>query len=132
MKRLSKTQVARHEELSQKLATVRDELNDAIKAFNAEVTMLHARLLQPKVAEVNAAVSLANAFVEEIHGEQESYFDERSDAWREGDAGSEYESWKNEWELSLDEMELEDPVPFDEVDMIDADEFENLQQEVST
>jgi uncharacterized protein YukE len=132
MKRLSKTQQARHEEISQKLATTRDELNEAIQAFNAEVTALHARLLQPKVAEVNVAVSLANAFVEEIHGEQESYFDERSDTWREGDAGSEYENWKNEWELSLDELELEDPAPFDEVDMTDADEFENLQQEVST
>lgn len=132
MKRLDKKQQARHEELSQKLAEARDALNENIATFNAHVSRLHVELLVPKVAAVNVVIAEVNTFVEEVHGEQQDYYDERSDSWREGDAGSEYESWMSGWELEMDELELEEPTPFDEVDMTDADEFENLENEVSS
>src|ERR1700722_2892109 len=131
MKRLDKKQKARHEELSQKLTETHDELNEAILVFNAKVSALHAELLAPKVAAVNEVITAANLFAEEINAEQVDYYDERSDAWREGDAGSEYESWKDSWELELEELSLEEPTPLDEVDP-DVEAFTNLETEVSS
>lgn len=129
MKRLDKKQVARHKELSQKLTETHDELNAAIETFNAEVSALHARLLAPKVEAVNAAIADANAFTEDIYAEQEGYYDERSDVWKAGDAGSEYESWMSSWDDTLDDLELEEPSPYDEVDL-DVEGFTNLETEV--
>jgi hypothetical protein len=130
MKRLSKKQQERHEELLVQLTTARDDLNQAIIHFNEEVSKLHGDLA-PKVTAVNEAITLVNAFVEEIHGDQECFYDERSEKWQENDAGQAYADWMGEWEMSIDELELEEPTPFDEVE-IDVETFENLSQEVSS
>ena len=128
MKRLSKQQAAQHAKLATDLTEARDSLNQAIREYNRRVKDLHASLLMYRVAKVNTAAKACNAFVSDVHDEQESYYEDRSDNWREGDAGSAYEEWKNSWEVNLDELELEDPQPFDEVD-IDVDEFANLEEE---
>jgi len=130
MKKLSKQQCARHEELVAQLTKARDDLNTAIGAYNAEVARLHAEL-SPKVDAVNAVITEVNSFVEEVHDEQESYYDERSEKWQEGDAGQAYSYWKDGWDLTLDELELEEPSPFDEVE-VDVDGFEQLEDEVSS
>ena len=128
MKRLSKPQTVRHEELTVKLTATRDDLNAAIVNFNAEVEALHEHLA-PKVADVNAIIVEVNEFVEEIHSEQENYSNDRTESWHDGDTGSAYADWMATWELEIDDLKLEKPTPFDEVE-IDVDEFENLEQEV--
>jgi len=128
MKRLNKTQAARHEELTAKLVEANDDLNAAIKEFNAKIHALR-EALAPKADAANAIIREANAFVEEIHGEQENYESERSDNWRDGDAGSAYQDWMSSWELEIDDLTLEAAPQFDEV-VIDTDEFEALEQEV--
>ena len=132
MKRLSRQQQAQHEVLVTQLTKARDELNAAIAQFNEGVSRLHGELLVPKVEATNAALVAVNTFVEEIHGDQESYYEDRNDNWREGDAGQAYDSWMNEWgDVSFDPLELEDPVPFDEVAM-DVDGFARLEAEVNS
>lgn len=131
MKRLSKIQLKRHEELSGKLSSAKEDLDDAITSFNEKVELLHNDLLQSKVDAFNEAIRQANEFTEEIHSEQEDYESERSDNWRDGDAGSAYQDWMSQWEMELEELELEPPTPFDEVE-IETDNFANLDTEVSS
>lgn len=130
MKKLTKKQQVRHEELSAKLTTAKEGLSAAILDFNEGVQKLHADMA-PKVEAVNVAISEANTFAQEIHDEQESYYDAKSDNWRDGDAGSAYSDWMGAWELELEEVELEEPVDFDEPE-IDTDSFEQLETEVSS
>ena len=53
-----------------------------------------------------AAVEEAKAFAERIAEEMTNYFDDRSEKWQDGDAGGEYQSWKDEWEnADLDSVE---------------------------
>lgn len=134
MKRLSKQQVAQHTALAEKLTEARDELNVAIGQFNEEVARLHAELLVPKVDAANAAIAEALSFAEEIHGDQESYHEERSDNWKEGEAGQAYEDWMSSWGDvvgGLDELDLEQPTPFDEV-AIDVEAFAEIETEVNS
>jgi hypothetical protein len=131
MKRLNKQQAAKHEELSAKLTSGKEELNEAIGQFNTEVEALHEKLLSEKVVALNETIQEANEFAQEIHSEQEDYESERSDKWREGDAGSNYQDWMSAWETEIEELELEEPTPFDEPD-IDVEGFANLETEVSS
>lgn len=130
MKCLDKKQQAYHAKLVAQLTESRDALNQAIREFNAAVVQLHSDLA-PKVDAVNAAIENVNGFVMEVHSDLESYYDDKSDNWKEGDAGSAYYDWMSAWDISLGALELEEPVPFDEVE-IDVDEFENLELEVSS
>lgn len=128
MKRLGRPDVLRHADLVARVTVARDALNAAIREYNRQVKDMHAVLLVPKVQEVNDAVEACNAFVDEVHSDQENYYEDRSDNWREGDAGQSYSDWMSSWELELDELALEEPTPFDEVEL-DVDEFERLEEE---
>ena len=129
MKKLSKTQEKQHEELTAKLAETFDELSVAIAKFNEEISRLYGDL-QPAVDAYNEAVAAANEFAQEVHFEQEGYYDERSDNWRDGDAGSAYSDWMSEWEVELEPIELDDVPQLD--DPSREDDFGNLPTEVSS
>lgn len=53
-------------------------------------------------------------FREEIAGEIESYIDERSDAWREGEKGDAYNEWLSSWQESFEEVDIDEPRAIDE------------------
>lgn len=92
MKKLSKSDIARRAEIATKLAealsAVEDEhnvLQEAMNAYNA------------KVADYNEALAEANGFVEDIANEIQSYMDDRSEKWHEGDTGEMYATWVDGW-----------------------------------
>ena len=65
---------------------------------------------------LNNAIDAYNAFInraverrDEIVSDMEAFADDRSDAWRDGDRGQAYDSWKNEFET----FELETVENFD-------------------
>lgn len=75
--------------------------------------------------EYNGALQEARDFRDQVVADMEDYYDDRSEAWQEGDAGSAYVEWKDEWET----IELEDfdpPIP--ELPE-DDDNLENLPSE---
>jgi hypothetical protein len=131
MKRLSKEQLKQHVELSAKLRGEHELLEAAVAKYNAAVAEAYAAL-QRVVEEYNEQISKANAFVEEVHDEQQSYYDERSDKWRdESDAGSAYADWMSQWENALEEVEVEEPGEF-ELSEIDLDAFDQLETECAS
>ena len=124
MKRLSKSQETKHRDIAAKLQAAMDGLDQAVGKYNEAVAKAYAEL-QPAVEAMNTAIGDANGFVEEVHEEQQSYYDDRSDTWREGDAGSEYEGWMGEWEVEIEEIEIEEPEEL-EVPDLDLESFDNL------
>ena len=131
MKKLTKNQIAQHTKLSAELHLAHDELEGAITKYNEKVAAAFAEL-EPVVAALNAKIFDANTFTKEIHDEQQSFFDEKSEKWQEGDAGSTYTDWMNTWEVSdLEEVELDIPGEL-EMSEIDVETFDWLETECST
>jgi hypothetical protein len=105
MKKLSKAHVARRNVLA-------FEMTEKIEAVGQAIM------------DLNHAIDACNEFVEEVHSEQDDYSGERSDAWRDGDAGTAYADWMTEWEFSMET--LDDPT-----EDVDLDSFESLPESPS-
>jgi uncharacterized protein YukE len=128
MKKLSKEQLKQHADLSTELHGAHEALDEAIEQYNKKVVEAFAAI-HPFIEQFNSKVEEVNAFIEEIHAEQESYFDEKSERWQDGDAGSAYSDWMSMWELAVEEVELEEP---SELEMPEVeDSFEQLDTECS-
>lgn len=125
MKRLSKDDLKLRDELVQKLNDAKAGIETAYGEVNA--------LLTGKVAEAvgkyNDVLTEVESFRDDLVGRMEEYEGERSDKWRESDAGSNYESWKADWEnLAVDEVEV--PVELDIPEVEHGDELDGLDVEV--
>jgi len=105
MKKLTKEQLKRREEII------------------VEMRRRH-EAVQAAVADLNTTIQEANELITEVHNDQEVYFDERSEKWQEGDAGSAYSDWMQEWDSEIDEVESP------EEDFIES--FESRPEEVSS
>ena len=130
MKRLSKEQLKKHADLSAELHDAHEELDGAIKQFNETVATAYAKL-ETFVETFNSKVADANAFIEEVHSEQESYADDKSDRWRESDAGAAYDDWMSEWDQAVDEVQLEDQPELDMTE-VEIEAFDQLPTECSS
>ena len=79
----------------------------------AKKTKLLTRMEAAK-NDLQASFDEANAFVEETRDTMQSFFDEKSENWQEGDKGQQYQDWINSWESIIIE------------DIDGIEEFENL------
>lgn len=121
MKKLSTTDESRRAELVADL----NEKAEALRAAFAEVNGEIEAKLGPAIDAYNAALAAALEWRDQMVGDMESYADERSDQWRDGDAGQAYDGWKTEWEaINLDDIDK--PEEFDEPDLPHADELAGL------
>lgn len=63
---------------------------------------------------VNVAVSDWNSILDEIQSEAQSFYDDKSDRWRESDKGQAYQQWIDEfdgvrWDNDMPDMPPEEP-----------------------
>lgn len=127
MKRLSKQQQQTRSQLIEALRKAQSKLAKAVDDANAIID----NEIAGAVDAYNEALGELSSFRDEIVGEMETYADERSDKWRESEAGSSYEEWKNEWE-GLDMDELDQFEPLESPEPSHADDAEALPEEVSS
>jgi peptidoglycan hydrolase CwlO-like protein len=126
MKHLSKDQQNRLDEHVRDLRKQKElveaayaKITEAVEAINKEISMY------------NDILSEALSTRDEVVGEMDTYYSDRSERWQEGDAGSAYSDWKD----SYDGLDLE---PLDEIDVPDqpnldhADDLEGLESEPSS
>ena len=73
---------------SKELAKHQSDLTDAAEA------------IEEAVEAYATAADEARAFAESIHADQQAYYDERSEKWQEGDAGTAYTEWMELWETA--------------------------------
>ena len=123
--KLSKEQLARRVALAAELRTKAAALNIAIAAFNRGVEPLSQAVAEARDG-YNATLATARALADSIAEAAREQFDAKSGRWQNGDAGSQVRSWIEQWEMSLDEVDLELPEPLEELDPdAHADEIED-------
>ena len=122
--RLSKQQLAERGVLVADLRERAAALNAAIAVFNRAIEPLSrpvAEAMDDYNAILEKARGLASGITESAHDE----FDTRSERWQGGDKGITVRSWIEQWEVSLDDIDLELPEPLTEIDPDQhADEIE--------
>jgi hypothetical protein len=87
MLKISRTDLDKLADFGDAAAEVFTELSNLAEIFEADT----ARLLE-KFAEIQ---SEACAIMEDAASEAESYYDEKSEKWQEGERGQAYSEWKD-------------------------------------
>lgn len=84
--------------------------------------------LDKALGELNAVIVSYNETIEEINecrsdiqSKISDYIEDRSDAWRDSDRGSEYQEWSDEWAEELTTMDEHEIVQFDIPEFADPD-----------
>jgi hypothetical protein len=93
VKKLTKEMLDQRDELCTALATA----IDAIQTKGSEIDDLVLEY-NGGIAKLNEVVADAREFVGNVSAALQEYADDKSDKWRESDAGNEYEDWIAEWE----------------------------------
>jgi len=123
MKQLSKAHKADRDKHVAELT----EREAAVRSAWDRLTEAHDELTE-EIQAYNGALLAVAAWRDEITLEMETYFDERSEKWQEGEAGTAYQEWMGEWqEAELDELEA--PELPDEPEFPHADTIEALSEE---
>lgn len=130
MKRISKADEKRRDELVDKLTVCGNVLEAAIQTFNAAQTEAY-KPVAVAVEQYNDLIREAEGFCSDIAGEIESYIDERSDVWREGDKGSAYSEWLSAWQDPPAEIDIEEPQEIDSPEMGGAESLRDLESEAA-
>lgn len=79
------------------------------KAQCKEVDALREQLLDAIIA-YNAALQALNEFRAQVVDDIETFINDKSEKWQEGDAGQAHQAWRDAWEESCGD-ELDDTVP---------------------
>lgn len=108
MKNLTKADIERRDGYAEKLRELRGKIEDQFRLLNEEILAP----LNAAIATYNEELGEARGFLEDLASEMSSYYDDRSDKWRDGDAGSAYAEWKSAYENfeaeDLEEIVFED------------------------
>lgn len=86
--------------LNKKQAAQLTELTDAVETAKIAV--------DEKVEELNDAIVKLEGFRQEMRDDMESYYEEKSERWQEGDNGQMYYDWMNAWDQEVTEVESPD------------------------
>lgn len=125
MKKLTATQIKTKNDLTSSLVETADRIRKEIHGINT--FLVDARERIEHLEELYAAqVEAANAFAESIHDTQDAYMSERSEAWASSDNGDMYRDWADEWQLTLEAVEIEFPDELEEPDLEDLESFRDL------
>jgi hypothetical protein len=90
-------------------------LNAAIASFNREVAPL-ARAVVEAQFEYNETMEQARTLANQISEAAQEEFDAKSERWQDSENGIQVRTWIEQWEMSLDDVDLELPEPLEEID----------------
>lgn len=121
MKNLTREQFQMKMHFAQLLSEAGEDIHEAVNRFNEHLNTAAAEI-ETLQGRYNELVQEAQGFMEGVRDEQESYSSERSDRWREGDAGQAYEEWVTAWGVDLEEIEvpLSDEIEDTPLDAVEA------------
>src|ERR1700686_4391762 len=113
--RLRKDHLTERDALAADLRKKAEALNIAIAAFNQAIEPV-SQAVGEALADYNGTLEKARALASSITEPAEEQFDAKSEKWQESDKGIEVRSWIEQWEMSLDDVDLELPEPLEEID----------------
>lgn len=131
--KLDKQDTARKAALVEELGAASGKLEDALSAYNFEVSQAQTRL-QGAIDAYNVAVDEARGFAEDVARAAEDAIDNKSEKWQEGEKGQAASEWKDAWENNeLDEITVEFPeeLTIDDTETDHGSKLDELPDEAS-
>jgi hypothetical protein len=123
--KLSREQLAKRHTLASDLRDKALTLNIAIAAFNKGVEPLAKAVAEAQDA-YNETMEAARTLAGNVAEPAQEKFEAKSERWQESDNGIHIRIWIEQWEMSLDDIELDLPEPLEEIDPEDhAGEIED-------
>jgi len=113
--KLSKQQLAERDALAADLRKKAEALNIAIVAFNQAIEPL-SKAVGEALEDYNGILERARTLASSITEVAQEAFDSKSEKWQESDKALKVRSWIEQWEVSLDDVDLELPEPLTEID----------------
>jgi hypothetical protein len=108
MEKLTQTHLASRDTLVAALNETYEALEDAVSEYNTTLAEAWNEVLSAEEA-YNAAVGEAQEWLKDRAAEIQAYIDERSEQWQDSDRGKAYGEWKETFDLSLDDSDLDEP-----------------------
>ena len=112
---LSKEQLTERAALAVALRAKGAALNAAILLFNQAIEPL-SQAVRDALADYNGILERARTLTGGIVETTQAAFDAKSEKWQASDKGVQVRGWIEQWEMSLDDVDLELPEPLGEVD----------------
>ena len=113
--KLSREQIAARDALSTVLRGKAEALNVTIAAFNRGVEPL-SRAVGEALNDYNGILERARILAGSVSEAAQEEFDAKSQRWQDSEKGIGVRSWIEQWEMSLDDVELELPEGLEEID----------------
>jgi cell division septum initiation protein DivIVA len=113
--KLSKQQLAERDALAADIREKTKALNAAIAAFNQAIEPLSRAVVEAQ-DDYNAILEKARALASGVTEAAHDEFDARSERWQESNTGIKVRNWIEQWEVTLDDVDLDVPEPLTEID----------------
>jgi hypothetical protein len=113
--KISNEQLARRRALAADLRERGRALNIAIAAFNREIAPLVQHVAEA-LDSYNESLQRARDLADNIAAAAQEAFDAKSDKWQDSDKGEQVRHWIEQWEMNLDEVDLDFPAVLEEID----------------
>ena len=108
MQKLTKAHLTSRDQLIEDLNDTYEALEDAVSAYNTTLAEAWNEVLSAEEA-YNDATQAAQEWLKDRAAEIQAYIDERSEQWQDSDRGKAYGEWKETFDLSLDDSDLDEP-----------------------
>ncbi len=113
--KLSKQQLAARDALAVDLRKKAKVLNSTIVTYNQAIEPLSEAIGKAR-DDYNELLEQARTLASSITEPAQDIFDAKSDKWQESDKGLQVRSWIEQWEVSLDDVDLDLAEPLAEID----------------
>jgi multidrug efflux pump subunit AcrA (membrane-fusion protein) len=113
--KLSKQQLAERDALAAELRKKAAALNNVIVTFNRAVEPL-SKAVSEVLEDYNTTLEKARTLASNITAPAQDEFDAKSEKWQASDKGIQVRTWIEQWEVSLDDVDLELPESLTEID----------------
>jgi hypothetical protein len=112
---LSKEQLTERAAFAAALRSKGAALNTAILLFNQAIEPL-SQAVRDALEDYNGILERARTLTGGIVETAQAAFDAKSEKWQASDKGIQVRGWIEQWEMSLDDVDLELPEPLQDVD----------------
>jgi hypothetical protein len=113
--KVSKEQLTKRDALAAELRQKAETLNIAVAEFNKGIELLVQAVAEAQ-ADYNETLEAARTLTGNVAGAAQEEFEAKSERWQESDKGIEVRTWVEQWEMSLDDVDLDLPEPLEEID----------------
>lgn len=108
MQRIGNRHQERLDELKERLAGLHSELETAVERFNQALRDMGEQVSAALTA-YNEAVQEAQDFADEVQMDMADYHGNRPEKWQESERGQMFETMMGEWEVTLEEADIDLP-----------------------